>query len=62
MNPIPQDFLYIWAGLPLFTLEYDGLMAYMETHLEQFQVAMPTTLIIWISACDTNSRNMHYFT
>jgi hypothetical protein len=23
-------------------------MAYMETHLEQFQVAMPTTLIIQI--------------
>ena len=32
MNPTPPDFLYMWVGLSLFTLEYGGQAAYMEAH------------------------------
>ena len=31
-NTTPLNSLYIWAGLSLFTLEYGGRAAYMETH------------------------------
>jgi hypothetical protein len=33
-NPIPPASLYIWADLSLFTLEFGGRAAYMETHPE----------------------------
>ena len=31
-NPTLADFMYIWTGLSLFTLEFGGRAAYMKTH------------------------------
>ena len=32
MNPTPLDSLYMWMGLSLVTLEYDGQVDYVKTH------------------------------